>query len=163
MAEISVRLLETGDIRLLETGDQLLLEIQPVDLNGYRLLETGDFRLLENGMFRSLEGWIAPDPFLLGFGMRKKLGKPGALDPLNVNGIYQMRMTKRGKVPIKMKFYTPSNPNNLDQQFWRNKFRNAMAAWQLLTSEQKTAYNVRAKHIGLFGRNLFIREYYSAN
>lgn len=102
-------------------------------------------------------------PFFIGFGMSKKLGKPGQPDPLGVKGIYQMRMTKRGKVPIKMKFYTPTNPQTEAQQANRTKFANAMTAWQALTTEQKNAYNIRARNIGLFGRNLFIREYYQQN
>lgn len=101
--------------------------------------------------------------FFIGFGMRKKLGKPGQPDPLNVKGIYQMRMTKRGKVPIKMKFYVPTNPQTVPQQANRQKFADAMTAWQALTAPEKTAYNKRARNIGLFGRNLFIREYYKQN
>lgn len=160
MAEINVRLLETGDIRLLETGDQLLLERQPDYWNGWRLLETGDIRLLETGDTRLLEGFISASPFFMGFGMSKKIGKPTSPDPLGVMGIYQMRMTKRGKVPIKMKYYVPYNPETVPQQANRQKFADAMTAWQALTAPEKTAYNKRARNIGLFGRNLFIREYY---
>ena len=163
MAEINVRLLETGDIRLLETGDQLLLEIQPLGLDGYLLLETGDYRLLENGTFRALEGWTAPSPFFPAFYLRKKIGKPDALDPLNVNGIYQMRMTRTGKRPIKMKFYRPYNPQTVPQEANRTKFATAMSSWMALTAEQKNAYNIRAKKRRMFGWGLFIREYYSAN
>lgn len=101
--------------------------------------------------------------FLLGWGIRKKLGKPGEPDPLNVKGIYQMRMTKRGKIPIKMRFYTPTNPQTVPQQANRQKFADAMSAWQSLTSSEKDAYNERARKRQMFGRNLFIREYYSAN
>lgn len=101
--------------------------------------------------------------FLMGFELRKKLGKPGAPDPLGVNGIYQMRMTKTGKRPIKMKFYTPTNPRTVAQQANRNKFADAMTAWQALTAGDKAQYNKRAKKKGMFGRNLFIREYFSNN
>jgi hypothetical protein len=38
-----------------------------------------------------------------------------------------------------------------------------MTAWKALTDSEKIIYNERARHIGLFGRNLFIREYYSSN
>lgn len=101
--------------------------------------------------------------FLLGLGMSGKLGKPGDPDPLNVNGIYQMRMTKRGKRPIKMKFYTPTNPQTPAQQANRAKFAAAVAAWQALTSEEKSVYTERAKKRQMFGWGLFIREYYQSN
>lgn len=104
-----------------------------------------------------------PPTFLLGMGVSKKLGKPSMPDPLNVFGIWQMRMTKRGKVPIKMRFYTPSNPQTEAQQANRQKFADAMSAWQALTDEQKETYNVRARKRQMFGRNLFIKEYYQAN
>jgi hypothetical protein len=102
-------------------------------------------------------------PFLLGFTVRKKLGKEGDPDPLNVNGIWQMRMTRRGKVPIKMKFYVPTNPQTGPQQANRQKFADAMTAWMVLTSEQKEVYTKRAKKRGMFGWGLFVREYYQSN
>lgn len=108
-------------------------------------------------------GEEALSTFLLGWGIRKKLGKAGDPDPLNVKGIYQMRMTKRGKIPIKMRFYTPTNPQTEAQQANRQKFADAMSAWQSLTPSEKDAYNERARKRQMFGRNLFIREYYSAN
>lgn len=104
-----------------------------------------------------------PSPFLLGFGVRKKLGRPEWPDPLNVFGIYQMRNTKRGKRPIKMKFYTPTNPRTTAQQANRQKFADAMSAWSALTEAEKAEYNERAKGRGTFGWGLFIRDYYQNN
>lgn len=101
--------------------------------------------------------------FLLGFNISGNIGKPGDPDPLNVNGIYQMRMTKRGKRPIKMKFYTPTNPQTEPQEANRSKFADAMFAWGALSSEEKGVYNVRAKKRNMFGHGLFIREYYQSN
>lgn len=101
--------------------------------------------------------------FLLGFGMRGKLGNPSSPDPLNVMGIYQMRQTLTGKRPIKMAFYTPTNPQTTAQEANRAKFAAAMSAWGSLTESEKTAYNIRAKKRGLFGWNLFIRDYYQNN
>ena len=101
--------------------------------------------------------------FFLGYGVSGKLGKEGDADPLNVNGIYQMRMTKRGKVPVKMKFYRPTNPRTPAQQANRQKFTDAMAAWQSLTQPQKDVYNTRAKKRSMFGWGLYIREYYQKN
>lgn len=97
------------------------------------------------------------------FGLSGKLGKEGDPDPYGVNGIYQMRLTKRGKVPVKMVFYTPTNPNTPAQAATRTKFASAMAAWVALTSEQKASYTMRAKKRNMFGWGLFIREYYQLN
>lgn len=101
--------------------------------------------------------------FLLGLGISGKLGTPTSPDPLGVMGIYQMRQTLTGKRPIKMKFYTPTNPQTVPQQANRTKFAAAMTAWGALTTEQKASYTTRAKRRNMFGWGLFIREYYQAN
>jgi hypothetical protein len=101
--------------------------------------------------------------YYLGFCASGKLGKPDVPDPLNLYGNWQMRMTKRGKVPIKMKFYTQTNPRTEKQQANRQKFANAMSAWGSLTDEQKQAYIKRAKTRNMFGWGLFIREWWHQN
>lgn len=106
---------------------------------------------------------VSPAPFPIGMGVSGKLGKPEWSNSLGAYGIWQMRMTKRGKVPIRMKFYTPTNPRTSAQQANRAKFAAAMAAWGALTSDQKAVYNERAKKRQMFGWGLFIREYYSLN
>lgn len=100
---------------------------------------------------------------LIGLCISGKIGRPDMPDPYGVYGIYQMRMTKTGKRPIRMKFYTQTNPQTEPQQANRAKFASAMSAWGSLTTEQKTAYNVRAKRRNMFGWGLFIREYYQSN
>lgn len=97
------------------------------------------------------------------FGISGKVGNPGQPDPDNVHGIYQMRMTKQGKRPVRMAFYTPTNPQTTAQQANRQKFADAMSAWSSLTAPQKAEYNERAKKRQMFGWGLFIREYYSNN
>lgn len=106
---------------------------------------------------------VLQSDFFLGLGVSGRIGKVGDADPLGVNGIWQMRMTKRGKVPIKMKFYRPTNPQTVPQEANRTKFANAMSAWGSLSSEDKAVYNARAKKRNMFGWGLFIREYYKAN
>lgn len=104
-----------------------------------------------------------PNPLLMSFEVRGKVGRPEWDDPLGVYGIYQMRMTNRGKVPIKMKFYEPTNPRTAAQQANRQKFADAMAAWGNLTEAEQSEYNEAAKKKDLFGWNLFIREYFQNN
>lgn len=103
------------------------------------------------------------NPFLLAFQVRGKLGRPDMDDPLGVYGIYQTRHTKKGQISLKLPFYTPTNPQTEPQQSNRQKFADAVAAWMLLTPEQKQSYTVRAKKIRLFGWNLFIREYFQSH
>jgi len=100
---------------------------------------------------------------LMCYGLSGKLRKGIALDPLNTQGIYQMRMTKRGKVPIKMVFYVPTNPRTVPQQANRTKFAQAMTAWGALTAEQKAVYAKRAKRRQMFPWGLFIREFYQSH
>jgi hypothetical protein len=125
--------------------------------------DDANFSLLEYPKF---DFNFTSDPagnFFLGLGVSGKLGTPTSADPLGVNGIWQMRMTKRGKVPIKMKFYTPTNPQTVPQEANRAKFASAMSAWGSLSSGDKAVYNARAKKRNMFGWGLFIREYYQAN
>jgi len=126
-------------------------------------MNTGNFSLLKFGL-GNFAGTESPKKeFFLGIGLSGKLGKPGAVDLLGVHGIYQMRMTKRGKRPIKMKFYGPTNPRSPAQQANRQKFADAQAAWMALTPAQKLVYTTRAKRRSMFGWGLFIREYYQEN
>lgn len=99
----------------------------------------------------------------MGWQISGKLGKPEYDDPYGVFGIYRTTNTGNGRVVQKMPFYTPTNPNTPAQQAQRLKFKNAMIAWQSLTTEQKNEYTRRAKIRGWYGRNLFIREYYQNN
>ena len=106
---------------------------------------------------------LPPTEFLLGYGVAGKLGRPDKPDPLNVHGIWQMRLTKRGKRPVKMRFYRPTNPRTPAQQANRQKFADAMAAWQALTPAQRQEYTAEAKKQNMFGWGLFIRRYYQSN
>jgi hypothetical protein len=96
--------------------------------------------------------WEEPIGFIIG-----KFGKNDPNCPLR--GIYQKRKGKAGVINVKMKFYAPYNPNSEAQQYWRNKLREAVRAWQNLTSEQKKLYNIRGSKRGRRGYNLFISEY----
>jgi len=102
-------------------------------------------------------------PSVLGFGVRKRLGRPELPDPLGVFGIWQMRMTKKGKKPLRVRFYDYVITHTTPQDANRAKFAAAMTAWGALTSEQKAGYNLNAKKRQTFGWCLFIREYYKNN
>ena len=96
---------------------------------------------------------------ILGCRIRKKLGKSGASDPLGIYGIY--RVWRRWGVVqnLKQAFYTPTNPQTEAQQANRQKYADAIVAWQALTLEQKAVYNKKAVGLHMSGYNLFIREY----
>lgn len=100
---------------------------------------------------------------LFSFEARGKIGKPSLPNTHGHFGIYQIRHTLKGPKTIRMKFYTPTNPQTETQQANRTKFSNAMAAWQSLTTEQKEVYRIRAKKRSMFGWGLFIREYFKNN
>jgi hypothetical protein len=101
--------------------------------------------------------------YYLGMLPVKRLGRVGDPDPLGVNGIYQRRHTKNGVYSIKMKFYTPTNPNTPAQVANRTKFQSAMFAWNALTPEQRIPYTEKAKRQMLRPHNVFVREYYKNN
>lgn len=108
-------------------------------------------------------GQILPVAPFIGFGVSKKVGKPTWENSHGYYGIWQMRMTKRGKRPIRMKFYRPTNPETGPQQANREKFADAMAAWMALTDEEREVYRKRARPLNLNGWNIFIREYFINN
>ncbi len=77
-------------------------------------------------------------------------------------GIYQQRKGKKGTIFVRERFYIPTNPNSVDQQFWRAKYAAGIVAWQNLTSGQKAVYNTRAKRFKFSGFNLYLKEYLSS-
>ena len=56
-------------------------------------------------------------------------------------------------------YVVPRNPKTVRQQDNRGKFAQAMAAWALLSPEDKAVYEAAAKPLKLFGKNLFVKEY----
>lgn len=95
----------------------------------------------------------------IGMQIRKKLGKQGSPDPKNIEGIYRVRHRWGKVIQEKLPFYTPTNPQTGPQQANRQKMTDGVAAWKLLTPEQKEAYNVKAKYKNYSGYNLFLSEY----
>ena len=78
-------------------------------------------------------------------------------------GIWQLRHRLGKRIFVKQKFYIPSNPRSVPQQAWRATFAAGMIAWGNLTTEQKKVYNGRANKLGIFGFNLFMKEYLNSN
>jgi hypothetical protein len=74
-------------------------------------------------------------------------------------GIYQMRMCQEGKLPIRMKFYAPTETPARIANPRRAVFADAITAWQNLTQPEKLSYNVRARLMHMSGYNLFIKNY----
>lgn len=91
-------------------------------------------------------------------------------DSLLIGGIYQSRRSGynnwTGPPPanaptyfVKMRSYQPTNPQTVEQQANRNKFRDGIDSWQALTTLEKSAYNKRASRKGRVGYFLFMSEY----
>ena len=74
-------------------------------------------------------------------------------------GIYQQRHCSDGLRTVKMRFYWPHYSQSEAIVASRNKFAAAIAAWQLLTTEQKAVYNRRAIGKHKSGYNIYISEY----
>lgn len=83
-------------------------------------------------------------------------------------GVYQRRYTgynQHGYIPgkkrvpyyIRMRKYRPTNPRTVEQQGNRNKFREAVEAWQLMPEEEKIVWKTRAVRKSRRGRNVFIQ------
>jgi hypothetical protein len=112
------------------------------------------------------------EKIVVGALVKKDFGLPGQLGehilgwtPLGYRndyaGVYQ---TRKAKVKgytffVKQRFYRPHNPNSIDQQAGRNKFREGMEAWALLTNPEKQVYNDLAKDQPIHGVNLFMRQW----
>lgn len=86
------------------------------------------------------------------------------------SGIFQKRVTgynQTGRIAgrprrtyyVRMKSYRPSNPNTPAQQAARQKFRDALNGWTLLTAVEKSVYNKRGTRRGLYGRSVYVSEY----
>ena len=73
-------------------------------------------------------------------------------------GIYQRRHCKEGLLTCKMKFYAPPPSRTEPQGLQRDKMGPPVAAWKLLTDEQKAVYYKRAIGLHMTGYNLFIKE-----
>ena len=113
---------------------------------------------------------ILPSENLIGVLVRGKLGSPQEYgvreygdceygDDDDVYGIYQVRTRWGGHVQVKMKFYTPANPQTVPQQAHRALFADAVSAWQVLNDDEKNAYDEEAEGLPLSGFNLFMKEY----
>lgn len=81
------------------------------------------------------------------------------VDVIIPTGIYQMRKCKEGKIPIRINLYNYVITHTEAQQTNREKFADAVVAWQGLTSSEKLLYNERAKTTQMSGYNLFLKEY----
>ena len=83
-------------------------------------------------------------------------------DYLQLSGIYCVRRLLSGLGTVRLRYYRPTNPRTVPQQAKRSNFAAAVAAWQILTIEQKAVYNSRAVGQHLTGYNLYIKEVMSS-
>lgn len=75
-------------------------------------------------------------------------------------GIYQTRHGKKsGKFVVREVFYAPKSQIQPNKVITQGIFRNAVIAWQALTTEQKEIYRARVKRLDMSGYNLFLKEY----
>jgi len=78
-------------------------------------------------------------------------------------GIWQLRHRLGKRIFVKQKFFIPSNPQTESQQARRTIFADGMTAWKALTAEQQKEYNNKANKLGIFGFNLFMKQYLNSH
>ena len=88
--------------------------------------------------------------------IKVNMGKYGEVE---LSGIYQRRHSKGRVIYVKERLYFPKYSNNEIQAAMRQKIRDAVLAWQGLTTEQKLVYNNRARGKARSGYNIFVKEY----
>ncbi len=86
-------------------------------------------------------------------------GKTDFGDLLVFSGIFKKHFLQNRKKDYRLPYYTPYNPRTAPQQTNRQKITDGVAAWQLLTENQKAVYNKRTIGKGMSGYNLFLKEY----
>lgn len=74
-------------------------------------------------------------------------------------GIYQRRYQFSKPITSRAKFYMQNKARTANQNAAAATFAAGMAAWGVLTDEQKEVYNNNAKKYRIEGVNLFMREY----
>ena len=76
-----------------------------------------------------------------------------------LSGIYRTdNVTGRTKF-YREPYYITKNPRTETQQANRQKLADGVAAWKVLTPDEKNEYNIKAKGKHMSGYNLFLREY----
>ena len=78
---------------------------------------------------------------------------------IQTTGIYKKQFLGDRKLNYRLPYYIPYNPRTGPQQTNRQGLADGVAAWQLLTDEQKAVYNKRTLGRGMSGYNLFLKEY----
>lgn len=66
---------------------------------------------------------------------------------------------KSERILVQMRDCTPNNPRTVLQQQGRNKFKEAIAAWQALTPLEKATWNATARKKGRYGYHAFITDF----
>lgn len=101
--------------------------------------DTGRFGLLHFGVYE--------------YGAENEIG-------LDFHGVYAMCNCVEGKIPVKYRFRkTDEKTITAAYIASQNKLASAVLAWQNLTIEQKSVYNIRAKTKKMYGYNIFIKEF----
>lgn len=74
-------------------------------------------------------------------------------------GIYQRRLTLKGKQISRTRYYRPTNPRTETQQNWRAKMAEMWGVYNALTTDEKKALSKEARRYKLTGPQLFASRY----
>ena len=160
LVESDKLLLESGEFLLFEKGGKIFFEAPALVFeNGFKMhLEAGrpEFLFWHHRTSQKPSFHVLNDPLLLETGDKIVLNYPYGHSSF---GIYQRRPCREGKISCKSKFYNDRIPATPARLVCQSKFAAAVAAWKLLTPEQKILYNRRAVGRYMSGYNLFIKNY----
>lgn len=74
-------------------------------------------------------------------------------------GVWKTYRRNKKTFIVRNRWYCSKNPRTEAQQANRQKYADAVAQWQGLTSDQKKIYNERSKKRNLYGYHFFLKDY----
>jgi hypothetical protein len=80
----------------------------------------------------------------------------------DMQGVYQKRPRKKGQIFVRMKYAIDPNNYSAVRQANRDKFRNAIIAWNALSFEDQILWNKKTYPAHCSGYNRFISAYMKA-
>jgi hypothetical protein len=90
---------------------------------------------------------------------QKRFGLSFYGDNLTFDGVFHSRHRPAGLIYVREKYYWPKPARNEAQNISRNKFADAVTAYQALSTSQKAGYKLQCRYKKFTGYNLFLSEY----
>lgn len=106
--------------------------------------------------------------------IRGRLGKPNGFGELYFGwsdfgdwfegaGFYQARRNTKGQIIVKLRHYWPTNNQHVEQQAWRQVFKDGVNSWNELSESEKIEWNKKKYPRKMLGFHRYMRYYLKAN